>query len=166
MGDRKYEAKYEFYVTKPPASFDDIAKAGGWGPAGRGIFVEQITLSEDGKSFTSKIKYDQYDTAGKPAEGGAWAAWERIPFEPPFERRIHLLRIDLAGFPVNGQVLEVGYGTVAAPIAIAALGSRIALATIIDEPGSAAVGLRVVGETMADRTLLEIAAALERALQK
>ena len=36
VGAREYEAKYEFYVTKPPAAFDEIAKAGGWGPAGRG----------------------------------------------------------------------------------------------------------------------------------
>ena len=77
-GDRKYEIKYEFYVTKPPASFDDIAKAGGWGPAGRGIFVEQITLSEDGKSYTSKIKYDQFDAAGKPAEGGGAATGKGV----------------------------------------------------------------------------------------
>jgi hypothetical protein len=37
------------------------------------VFVERITLSADGKSFTSKIKYDQFDTAGKPAEGGGEA---------------------------------------------------------------------------------------------
>jgi hypothetical protein len=73
VGAREYEAKYEFYVTKPPAAFDEIAKAGGWGPAGRGVFLERITLSEDGTSFTSKIKYDQFDTAGQPVEGGGEA---------------------------------------------------------------------------------------------
>jgi hypothetical protein len=73
VGPRAYEAKYEFYVTKPPAAFDEIVKGSGWGPAGRGVFVEKITLSQDGKTFTSKIKYDQYDTAGKPAEGGGEA---------------------------------------------------------------------------------------------
>jgi hypothetical protein len=78
VGDNKYEAKYEFYVTKPPASFDDIKNAGGWGPAGRGIFVEQITVSPDGKSFTSKIKYDQFDPAGKPAEGGGVATGKGV----------------------------------------------------------------------------------------
>ena len=72
-GPNEYEAKYEFYVTKVPAAFDEITKGGGWGPAGRGIFVERITLSDDGKTFTSKIKYDQFDTAGKPAEGGGEA---------------------------------------------------------------------------------------------
>jgi hypothetical protein len=72
-GTREFEAKYEFYVTKPPATFNEIAKGGGWGPAGRGVFVERISISEDGKSFTSQIKYDQFDTAGKPAEGGGEA---------------------------------------------------------------------------------------------
>jgi hypothetical protein len=72
-GPREFEIKYEFYVTKAPAAFTDIAKGGGWGPAGRGVFVEHITLSDDGNSYTSKIKYDQFDTAGQPAEGGGEA---------------------------------------------------------------------------------------------
>jgi hypothetical protein len=78
VGPRAYEAKYEFYVTKPPAAFDEIVKGSGWGPAGRGVFVEQITLSQDGKTFTSKMKYDQYDTAGKPAEGGGEATGKGV----------------------------------------------------------------------------------------
>jgi hypothetical protein len=73
VGTREFEVKYEFYVTKAPAAFDEIVKGGGWGPAGRGVFVERITLSEDGRSFTSKIKYDQFDTNDKPAEGGGKA---------------------------------------------------------------------------------------------
>ena len=73
VGNKQFEAKYEFYVTKPPATFDEIVKGGGWGLGGRGVFVERITLSDDGKSFTSKIHYDQFDTAGKPAEGGGEA---------------------------------------------------------------------------------------------
>jgi hypothetical protein len=78
VGPKEFEAKYEFYVTKPPAKFDEIAKGGGWGLAGRGVFVEHITLSDDGKSFTSKIKYDQFDTAGKPAEGGGEATGKGV----------------------------------------------------------------------------------------
>ncbi len=78
VGPREFEAKYEFYVTKPPAAFNEIAKGGGWGPAGRGVFLERITLSEDGGSFTSKIKYDQFDTAGKPAEGGGEATGQGV----------------------------------------------------------------------------------------
>ena len=60
-------------MTKAPAAFDEIVKGGGWGPAGRGVFVERITIADDGKSFVSKIKYDQFDAAGKPAEGGGEA---------------------------------------------------------------------------------------------
>jgi len=78
VGDLEFEAKYEFYVTKAPAAFEEITKGGGWGPAGRGIFVERITLSKDGKSFTSKIKYDQFDTAGKPSEGGGVATGKGV----------------------------------------------------------------------------------------
>jgi hypothetical protein len=73
VGDREFEAKYEFYVTRAPGSFGEIAKGGGWGPAGRGVFLERITLSEHGDSFSSRIRYEQYDTAGKPAEGGGEA---------------------------------------------------------------------------------------------
>jgi hypothetical protein len=77
-GPNEYEAKYEFYVTKPPAKFDEIVKGGGWGLGGRGVFVEHITVGADGKSFTSKIKYDQFDTAGKPAEGGGEATGKGV----------------------------------------------------------------------------------------
>ncbi len=78
VGDLEYQIKYEFYVTKAPAAFEEITKGGGWGPAGRGVFVERITLSKDGKSYTSKIKYDQFDTAGKPAEGGGTATGKGV----------------------------------------------------------------------------------------
>jgi hypothetical protein len=73
VGANEFEAKYEFYVTKAPAAFGEIAKGGGWAPAGRGVFLERITLSQDGESFTSKITYEQFDTAGRPAEGGGEA---------------------------------------------------------------------------------------------
>jgi hypothetical protein len=78
VGPREFEAKYEFYVTKAPAAFGEIAKGGGWAPAGRGVFVERITLSEDGSSFTSKIGYEQFDVAGKPAEGGGEATGQGV----------------------------------------------------------------------------------------
>jgi hypothetical protein len=78
VGPKEFEAKYEFYLTKAPAAFSEIAKGNGWAPAGRGVFVERISLSEDGTSFTSKIKYDQFDTAGKPAEGGGEATGKGV----------------------------------------------------------------------------------------
>jgi hypothetical protein len=73
IGTRQYEAKYEFYATKPPANFEEITKGAGWGVAGRGVFMERITASADGKSFNSTIKYDEFETAGKPADGGGEA---------------------------------------------------------------------------------------------
>ena len=73
VGPRQYEAKYAYFWTKPPAAFDDIAKGGGWSPGGHGVLVEKITLSEDGKSFKSTIRYDAFDQAGKPTESGSEA---------------------------------------------------------------------------------------------
>ena len=78
VGNGEFEAKYEFYVTKAPAAFDEIVKGGGWGPAGRGVFVERITLSEDGRSYRSSITYDQFDTAGKPVAGGGRATGKGV----------------------------------------------------------------------------------------
>ena len=68
----EFEARYEFYSTAP--SPPDAFKTGaGWVPSGRGVLTEQIRLSNDGNSFTSTIRYDAYDKAGKPAEGGGTA---------------------------------------------------------------------------------------------
>ena len=69
-GPREFEATYAFYVTKAPATFDDIAKGGGWSPNGHGVLTERITVSDDGKSYRSTIAYAPFDQAGKPAEGG------------------------------------------------------------------------------------------------
>ena len=82
IGPRQYELKYAFYVTKAPASFDDIAKGGGWSPAGMGVFTEKVTLSDDGKSYKAAVAYAAFDQLGKPAEGGgdASAAGTRMGF--------------------------------------------------------------------------------------
>src|ERR671938_650241 len=32
VGSREFEAKYEFYVTRAPAKFDEIVEGGGWAP--------------------------------------------------------------------------------------------------------------------------------------
>jgi hypothetical protein len=69
-GPRQFEAKYAFYATKAPGAFEDIAKGGGWSPSGHGVLNETITLSADGKSYTSTITYAAFDQTGKPAEGG------------------------------------------------------------------------------------------------
>jgi hypothetical protein len=69
-GPREFEAKYQFYMTKPPATLEEITKGGGWLPSGYGVLTERFTLSEDGKSYRSTIAYAQFDQAGKPVEGG------------------------------------------------------------------------------------------------
>jgi hypothetical protein len=68
-GARQFEAKYLFYLTKPPAAFEEIAKGGGWLPTGHGVLTEQITLSDDSRTFRSTIKFAAFDPAGKPVEG-------------------------------------------------------------------------------------------------
>ena len=76
IGDNQYEARYEFYFTKIPASYEDMTKAGGFMPAGYGVLTEKITLSDDGKSYKSTIKYDSFDQTGKQMTFGDEAAAE------------------------------------------------------------------------------------------
>jgi hypothetical protein len=77
-GSRQFEAKYTFYITKPPANFDEVAKGGGWLPNGHGVFVERITLSEDGRSFKSVMTYDAFDQSGKAVESGSMARGDGV----------------------------------------------------------------------------------------
>ena len=72
-GDNQYEARYAYFWTKPPTAFDEIAKGGGWSPGGHGVLTEKITLSADGRSYTSSLTYDAFDQAGKPTESGSLA---------------------------------------------------------------------------------------------
>lgn len=83
VGERKYQAKYSYYATKPPANFEQIAKGGGWSPGGYGVLTQDITLSADGKSFESSIKYEVFDQAGKPGEKASTATAKavRMDFE-------------------------------------------------------------------------------------
>jgi hypothetical protein len=69
-GPRQYVARYEFFVDKAPASFDEIAKGGGWPPDGHGVVTEKIRLAADGNAFESQIKYELFDAQGKPVAGG------------------------------------------------------------------------------------------------
>ncbi len=70
VGPNKFEAKYIFYVTKPPAALKEITSGGGWMPTGHGVLTETITLGADGNSLSSTIHWDNFDMAGKPAPGG------------------------------------------------------------------------------------------------
>ncbi|MFZ1683868.1 MAG: hypothetical protein WAU88_07010, partial [Candidatus Zixiibacteriota bacterium] len=56
-----FEAHYEFYMTTAPDSSAKASGAEGWLPAGRGVLTETMTLSEDGKSFTSILKFEAFD---------------------------------------------------------------------------------------------------------
>jgi hypothetical protein len=82
-GPNEFEAKYEFYATKP--SDPDAFKTGaGWNPAGRGVLTERIKLSDDGNAFTSTLTYEPFDQRGEPTAGGgtAKARAARIRLEP------------------------------------------------------------------------------------
>ena len=81
-GPREFKAKYLYYITAPPKKFEEITNGAGWGPAGFGVFIERITLSTDGKTFTSTIDYSAFDPQGKPVEGGgkAQGSGRRIEF--------------------------------------------------------------------------------------
>ena len=77
-GERTFQARYDFWVTKPPAGLDDLVKGGGWGPAGHGTLAETITLSADRRSYTSKLTYTFFDADGKPASGGGTAVGSAV----------------------------------------------------------------------------------------
>ena len=64
-GEKEYEARYEFYWNKVPGSYEELAKEGGFPNAGYGVLSEKITLSDDGKSYGSKIKFNLFDQTGK-----------------------------------------------------------------------------------------------------
>jgi hypothetical protein len=68
IGEKKYEAKYAFYWTKPPANFDEIAKGNGWAPGGHGVLTQEITMSAGGNGFDSTIRLQMYDQSGKPTD--------------------------------------------------------------------------------------------------
>lgn len=78
-----YEARYSFYVTRPPQAFEDIARGRGWSPAGIGVIVEKITLAADGRTYASTLRVDIFDRAGKLVESGSEAVGRgsRMDFE-------------------------------------------------------------------------------------
>ncbi len=53
---------------------------------------------------------------------GAWIAWEVIPFQSPFERRIRLMRLDATGTPTLAKPIHLDYGVVGVPFALTTLG--------------------------------------------
>ncbi len=66
----QYEAKYVFFMTKAPATFGEVAKGGGWLPAGHGVVTEKIRVAAGGDSLSSTVMLDLFDKAGNPVPGG------------------------------------------------------------------------------------------------
>jgi len=77
VGPNEFEAKYEYYATAPSATAE-FMKGAGWPPSGFGVFVERITVSADGQTFTSTMKYDAFDMKGAPIEGGGEAKGKAV----------------------------------------------------------------------------------------
>ena len=73
ISERRFQAKYDFWVTKPPAVLDELTKGGGWMPNGYGTLTETITLAVDRQTYISTLTYEFFDTAGNPAPGGGTA---------------------------------------------------------------------------------------------
>ncbi len=72
VGPGEFEVKYEFFATQP-SDPDAFQKGVGWLPAGRGVITETITVSADGQTFTSTIRYSALGAQGEPLEGGGEA---------------------------------------------------------------------------------------------
>ncbi|MEO5821497.1 MAG: hypothetical protein ABIT71_13410 [Vicinamibacteraceae bacterium] len=67
-----FEAKYEFFSTT--VSLPDHFTAGaGRVPSGRGVFTERITVAPDGRTFSSIIRHELFDTQGRRIDGGGEA---------------------------------------------------------------------------------------------
>jgi len=88
VGPGQYEAKYLFFVTKPPTRLEEITGGGGWPPTGYGVFTERIRVAEDGRSYSSTIVYEAFDPGGEPVAGGGTATGqaERVGFRAASSR--------------------------------------------------------------------------------
>ena len=77
----RFEAEYEFFVTRVPDTTEGTVATVGWLPAGRGVFLDTITMADDGRSFTSKMRYEAFDKSEKVVEGGGEADGRGIRVE-------------------------------------------------------------------------------------
>jgi hypothetical protein len=66
-GGRTFETKYVFFTTEQG---DGAPKNRDWWPAGHGVLTEIITVSDDGRTYTSTIRLVTFDTTGKPVPDG------------------------------------------------------------------------------------------------
>lgn len=70
IGERKFELRYEFFVTRLPDSADGLALGSAFLPAGRGVLTEVVSLAADGNAFESTIKLTLLDIQGQESNGG------------------------------------------------------------------------------------------------
>ena len=77
-GPNQYEAKYQFFLTRVPADINELTRGSGWLPDGLGVLVEKITLSSDGNTYNSTVRYDAYDRQGKVLDGGGDATAQGV----------------------------------------------------------------------------------------
>lgn len=81
LDENRFEAKYEFFMTRTPDSTDGLPLEGGFLPAGRGILTETITLSADGNAFSSQLRMELLDKSGKSIDSGeATSSGQRMAF--------------------------------------------------------------------------------------
>ncbi len=78
IGKRQFVAHYEFYMTRPPDSSDHAPAGSGWLPAGHGVLVDTISVTDDGQAFSSRIHFQAFDRTGKPVEGGGEASGQGV----------------------------------------------------------------------------------------
>ena len=81
IGPREYEATYEYFSTAP-AEAAAFLKAAAWLPAGHGVFSETIKIADDGRSFTSTLRYEALDANGKPTGDGGTARGQAVRIGP------------------------------------------------------------------------------------
>ncbi len=83
IGHNEYEARYIFFATSAPATFNDLRKAG-WSPAGYGVLLERISMDPAGQFFDSMMRLDMYDNAGNSIgePSLAHSRGERFTFNP------------------------------------------------------------------------------------
>ncbi|MEO8361676.1 MAG: hypothetical protein ABI672_16700 [Vicinamibacteria bacterium] len=67
---RTFETKYLFFTTDAPRTGEGTPNAHDWWPAGHGVITETVTLSVDGRSYTSAIRLATFDKTGAPVANG------------------------------------------------------------------------------------------------
>ena len=64
--ERTFKNTYMFWTTKP-ASPGDAAR--GWTFSGSGVLTEDISLSSNGDTYTSRVSYQLFDAGDQPLAG-------------------------------------------------------------------------------------------------